>query len=142
MATQLQVRRGTTTENNNFTGAVGEITMDTTKNGLRIHDGSTTGGFEVPVIIEQQLPNASNNYTWYRLYSNKWVEQGGRNDTGTGTKTINLPVTMQDEYYTVTTATVSNTATHNATVLDPTTTSFKAIKQNTVCYWEVKGLAE
>lgn len=92
-------------------------------------------------VVESQLPTAANNYIWYRKYKSGWVEQGGRDATGTGTKTINLPVTMADEYYTVTTATVSNTATHNATVLDPTTTSFKAIKQNSVCYWEVKGMA-
>ena len=92
-------------------------------------------------VVDFQAPTADNNYTWYRKYKSGWVEQGGRDATGTGTKTINLPVTMADEYYTVTTATVSNTATHNAMVLDPTTVSFKAIKQNTVCYWEVKGMA-
>lgn len=45
MAKQVQFRRGTTTEHNTFTGAVGEITVDTTKNTVVIHDGSTAGGF-------------------------------------------------------------------------------------------------
>ena len=47
MATQLQLRRGTEAENNAFTGAVGEVTVDTTNNALRVHDGSTQGGFPV-----------------------------------------------------------------------------------------------
>ena len=45
MPTVLQFRRGTTTQNNAFTGALGEITYDTTVDTLRVHDGSTAGGF-------------------------------------------------------------------------------------------------
>jgi len=45
MSIQLQLRRGTSTENDAFTGALGEVTIDTTNNQLRVHDGSTTGGF-------------------------------------------------------------------------------------------------
>ncbi len=41
----LQIRRGTTAQNDNFTGLAGEITMDTTKKTVRIHDGETLGGF-------------------------------------------------------------------------------------------------
>ena len=44
MAKQLQLRSGTTTEHNTFTGAVGELTYDTTRKQLRVHDGSTVGG--------------------------------------------------------------------------------------------------
>ena len=44
MAIQLQVRRGTATQHNTFTGAAGELTLDTTHNSLRIHDGSSAGG--------------------------------------------------------------------------------------------------
>lgn len=45
MATQIQFRRGTTTESNSFTGAEGEVTVDTTKNVVVVHDGVTAGGF-------------------------------------------------------------------------------------------------
>lgn len=41
----LQIRRGTATQNDNFTGMNGEITMDTTNKTVRIHDGETLGGF-------------------------------------------------------------------------------------------------
>lgn len=45
MATILQLRRGTTTQHSTFTGAVGEVTVDTTKDTVVVHDGSTVGGF-------------------------------------------------------------------------------------------------
>ena len=44
MATQVQFRRGTTTQNNAFTGANGEISVDTDIRTLRLHDGTTGGG--------------------------------------------------------------------------------------------------
>jgi len=45
MSTQVQFRRGTAAENDAFTGAVGEVTVDTTNKALRVHDGATAGGF-------------------------------------------------------------------------------------------------
>lgn len=47
MAKRLQLRRGTTTEHSTFTGALGEVTVDTTKDVLVVHDGATVGGFPV-----------------------------------------------------------------------------------------------
>jgi hypothetical protein len=44
MPTQVQFRRGTTAQNNNFTGATGEISIDTSTNAIRVHDGITAGG--------------------------------------------------------------------------------------------------
>ena len=40
----LQLRRGTTAEHSSFTGLVGEITVDTTKDTIVVHDGVTAGG--------------------------------------------------------------------------------------------------
>lgn len=170
-ATQVKRRRGTEAQNNEFTGAEGEITVDLTNMTLRVHDGVTQGGFvvgggagrnigdvfftartdttlngaveangnqynttdfdgsdaignilsagkvpyvaiadfdtavanngectsfgwdggtvfKVPKIngrrlIRRQLPTADNNYAWYNLYSDGWVEQGGRLPTET-----------------------------------------------------------
>ena len=45
MSTQIQRRRGTTSEHSTFTGAAGEITIDSTKNTVVVHDGTTAGGF-------------------------------------------------------------------------------------------------
>ncbi len=47
MPTQLQFRRGTTAQNNAFTGGAGELSIDTTIDTIRVHDGSTAGGFEL-----------------------------------------------------------------------------------------------
>lgn len=44
MSTQIQFRRGSSTQSDSFTGALGEITVDTTNKTLRVHDGSTSGG--------------------------------------------------------------------------------------------------
>jgi hypothetical protein len=41
----IQFRRGTTTEHNSFTGLAGEVTVDTTKNTVVVHNGSTAGGY-------------------------------------------------------------------------------------------------
>ncbi len=44
MSKILQVRRGTTAANENFTGLPGEISMDTDTGTLRVHNGQTVGG--------------------------------------------------------------------------------------------------
>lgn len=46
-ATQVQIRRGTDAENNAFTGAEGEVTMDLTEKTLRVHDGEKQGGTKI-----------------------------------------------------------------------------------------------
>ena len=47
-ATQVKRRRGTTAQNDAFTGAEGEIVVDTEKHELRVHDGETQGGHIIP----------------------------------------------------------------------------------------------
>ena len=64
MAIQLQLRQGTATEHNTFTGANGEVTVDTTNKTLRVHDGSTVGGTMLATstggsIPASQLPAAT-----------------------------------------------------------------------------------
>jgi hypothetical protein len=53
MSTQIQRRRGTTSEHSTFTGAAGELTIDSTKNTVVVHDGSTQGG--IPLAKESAL---------------------------------------------------------------------------------------
>ena len=45
MADQLQLRRGTTAQIATFTGAQGEIVVDTDKDTIVVQDGATPGGF-------------------------------------------------------------------------------------------------
>ena len=54
MPTQVQLRRGTTTQNESFTGAVGELSVDTTLDTVRVHDGSTAGGIRLAKYSEIQ----------------------------------------------------------------------------------------
>jgi hypothetical protein len=58
----IQFRRGTTTQHNSFTGLLGEVTVDTDKKTLVVHDGSTTGGF--PLAREgANLASAEGSFT-------------------------------------------------------------------------------
>lgn len=153
MAKQLQLRRGTTQANALFTGAQGEITMDTEKNLLRVHDGTTPGGFMIDTVVAFQAPTASNNRTWYRKYASGWVEQGGiltaaHNSYGLYT----LPIEMADTYYSARAgcAQVSSSGTFNASstvaAAPGSTTQVRVGQANggsatMQIWWEVKGLA-
>ena len=54
MAKLLKLRRGTTSQHSSFTGAEGEVTVDTTKDTLVVHDGSTAGGHE---LLREDMSN-------------------------------------------------------------------------------------
>ncbi|MBR5904068.1 MAG: hypothetical protein IKZ49_00865 [Alphaproteobacteria bacterium] len=141
MSRQIQIRRGTAAENDAFTGAIGEITMDTTNKTLRVHDGQTLGGTklakqsEIPeiatadYIIESQLPSSENNYAWYKKYKSGLVEIGGHY-TGNA-NTINLPIELDNANYEVLfskNSTPSYWATTHIAVGTTTTTSFTITK--------------
>ncbi len=44
MSKQVKIRRGTSAQHASFTGVEGEITVDTTLDTVRVHDGATAGG--------------------------------------------------------------------------------------------------
>ena len=100
MAKQVQFRRGTDTDNNAFTGAVGEITVDTTNNQLRIHDGTTAGGN--PTVVK----NVSTTFT---------APQRGSITALTSASTITIDMD-DNNFYSVTLGT-------NATFANPTNIS-------------------
>jgi len=54
MAKLLKLRRGTTSQHSSFTGAEGELTIDTTKDTAVVHDGSTAGG---RALLREDLDN-------------------------------------------------------------------------------------
>jgi hypothetical protein len=58
MSTILKHRRGTTAQHASFTGAVGEITVDTDKDTAVVHDGSTVGGF--PLLAKTMNDGTAN----------------------------------------------------------------------------------
>jgi hypothetical protein len=55
MATQVTRRRGTTAQHATFTGALAELTVDTDKKTVVVHDGATAGG--IPLAKESDLSN-------------------------------------------------------------------------------------
>lgn len=101
MATQLQFRRGTTAQNNSYTGLVGEISLDTSTNNIRIHDGSTAGGAEIipaGTIVGYGAGSAPTGWllcddtavsrtTYARLFAVIGTGYGG----GDGSGTFNVP---------------------------------------------------
>jgi hypothetical protein len=61
MSKLLQLRGGTTSQHNSFTGAVREVTVDTDKDTLVVHDGSTQGGFALPRTAAEVVALISND---------------------------------------------------------------------------------
>jgi hypothetical protein len=103
MAIQVQYRRGTGAENDIFTGALAEITIDTTNKTLRVHDGVTAGGSNIATVAYVD-------------------EQIGGNVTAliNGTSTVGIPVANGN--VTVGVAGISNVAVFSATGADITGT--------------------
>ena len=64
MAKLLKLRRGTTSQHNTFTGAEGEVTIDTTKDTAVVHDGSTAGGRP---LAREDMSNVSSSAIAGRL---------------------------------------------------------------------------
>lgn len=76
MAKQVRFRRGDTSQIAGFTGAEGEITYDTTKKTLVVHDGATAGGFELA-----RLSAVPNVFTTIAVAGQSNVVADGYNDT-------------------------------------------------------------
>lgn len=144
MSRQIQFRRGTSAEHENFTGAVGEITVDTTNNTVRVHDGATLGGTPLAradsvtdmagtdYVIAWQMPADDNNYTWYRKYKSGWLEMGGRL-TG---KSVVFPVAFAlIPTLTFGTGSTDSAATPQNTYNNLTTTGFTGWQSATNAGW-------
>jgi len=77
MPTQLQLRRGNTAQTASFTGAIAEITVDTDKNTIVVHDGSTAGGHEISGSDEYARPHSNAAF----LHANSAFTAGNTNAT-------------------------------------------------------------
>ena len=67
MAKLLKLRRGTTSQHSSFTGAEGEVTIDTTKDTAVVHDGSQAGGRP---LAREDLNNVSGTTVLGRISTN------------------------------------------------------------------------
>lgn len=117
------------------------------------YDSSATY-FKVPkktprILVRCQKPTADNNYTWYNLYADGWVEQGGFG-SGADWKNIyvSLPIEMSNVNYTPIITTIRNanpnTEDGQNTVRTISTTGFVAtsgVGDSTTISWQVSGYA-
>ena len=87
----IQFRRGTTTQHSSFTCLVGEVTVDTDKKTLVVHDGATTGGY--PLMRE----GGTSSSTTGAFTSNVTVG-GTLAVTNTATFSAGVNVTGNSEY--------------------------------------------
>lgn len=58
MTTALQLRRGSTAQHATFTGLSGEITVDTTKKTVVVHDGVTAGGIPLATYAQSRVADS------------------------------------------------------------------------------------
>lgn len=109
MSTQIQQLRGTTAENDNFTGGVGVITVDTEKHDIRVHDGSKRGGYSLldrsqglstdGGTITGHLTVNGGIYSPTAIYTNNWVYLENKNDPYHSNTGIAMTY-LQDTQYT------------------------------------------
>jgi len=83
MAKLLKLRRGTTSQHGSFTGAEGEVTVDTDKETLVVHDGSTAGGH---AVAAEDMANVSSANIVGRLGTGSVVKAKLEADIIDGTK--------------------------------------------------------
>ena len=118
MAKLLKLRRGTTSQHSSFTGAEGEVTVDTDKETLVVHDGSTAGGH--PVAAED-LANVSSSDITGRLSSGSIATAKIANGAIIGTK-------IADDA--VGTAQIADNAVNSARLATDSVTSGKIVNSN------------
>ena len=99
MPTVLQFRRGTTAQNNSFTGSAGELSIDTDLEVIRVHDGSHPGGYpQVGQNAVQTLTNKtlSNVVVTGTVTANAGVGSSGQylESTGTGVRWSTVDATQ------------------------------------------------
>ena len=99
MSFAFQRRRGTTAQHASFTGLLGELTVDTDKDVVVVHDGSTAGGF--PLVRERNgiLVDAVT----------RGLEEDINIVASAATGTINFEVATASIWYYTTNATANHT---------------------------------
>lgn len=95
MSTQIQYRGGTAEEHASFTGALREITVDTTNKTLRVHDGVTVGGTRLARLDEVGEQVFSLND---QVVAESYVVPTGKNALAVGSVAVanNVAVTISE----------------------------------------------
>jgi hypothetical protein len=103
MSTQVQIRRGNTAQTATFTGSIAELTVDTDKRVVVVHDGTTAGG--------NPLIKANASITTGQILTSNGSHLLALSNTGTSGTYGNasfIPVVTTDAYGRV--SSVTNTA--------------------------------
>ena len=103
MSTQVQIRRGNTAQTAAFTGSIAELTVDTDKKVVVVHDGTTAGG--------NPLIKANGSITTGQILTSNGSHLLALSNTGTAGTYGNasyIPVVTTDAYGRV--SSVTNTA--------------------------------
>lgn len=59
MSTKILLKRGNTLSNDNYTGSLGEVTLDTQARKLRIHDSTKEGGYTVANMTDVEAVSSA-----------------------------------------------------------------------------------
>ena len=104
MSIQVKFRRGTATQHLSFTGANGEITVDTTNQTLRVHDGVTVGGTRIAKYSDLnlssylQVANAAATYQSIAIERAALVNTNAYIATKVNTTTFNSALANTNSY--------------------------------------------
>ncbi len=92
MSTQVQYRRGTAAQNDAFTGALAEITVDTTNGTLRVHDGILAGGSNIATVayVDNAVGSLSADSISNGTSSVAIIASGGNIRANVGGSTVGL----------------------------------------------------
>ena len=111
------------------------VTSLTVKSIFHAVDWSTNS-----TVIETYRNGAS----WYRIWSDGWVEQGGTfYQNATATTSVNLVITMLDNYYSIILQRMNNSNSYELAVTSTTTTSFSTgtTAAGGDYKWKVEGMS-
>jgi hypothetical protein len=95
----FQRRRGTTAQHASFTGLLGELTVDTDKDTVVVHDGSTAGGFPLARAAGGTLADTTI----------RGIEEDINVVASAATGTINFDVSTASIWYYTSNATANHT---------------------------------
>lgn len=99
MSFAFQRRRGTTAQHASFTGLLGELTVDTDKDTVVVHDGSTAGGFPLARAAGGTLADTTI----------RGIEEDINVVASAATGTINFDVSTASIWYYTSNATANHT---------------------------------
>jgi hypothetical protein len=118
MSTQVQYRRGTAAENDAFTGALAEMTIDTTNGTIRVHNGVTAGGSNIATVayVAAQIGSLSANSISSGTSNVRVVSSGGNVATSVG-GTSNVMVVSSTDVTITGNLTVTGNATLSGNIL-------------------------